>query len=1479
MTSPPRELAVVDPPIGGTTTASSGGRWRTTESFRLHLALGAVAYVPLLLTQQGWVSADTKTYLYLDPGRLLSRAWSMWDPSIGLGTVTHQTVGYLWPLGPYFWLADAVGLPDWVAQRLWWGTIMFAAGAGVAYLLRTLGWRGTGLVVATFSYALSPYLLTLVARLSVILLPFAALPWLVAFTIRTARTRGWRYPALFALTVATCGSVNATALLLVGVAPALWLVHATWVAREVTLRRAALAVLRLAVLTIPVSAWWIAGLTVQATNGLEILRYSETAEIVARVSVAHEVLRGFGYWFFYGEDRLGPWIEPSVTYTQNLPVLAVTYFLPIAGLAGAVVARWRHRAYFVMLAAVGTALAVGAYPWEDGPPWPWLVKQFLLTDVGLSMRSLPRAYPLVALGLAVLLGAGITSVVRRWPGLGRPALLAGVAAAILAMPPLWLGRFVPENLRRQDIPEYWHAAADDLDTRGHDTRVLTVPGSDFGSYRWGNTVDPILPGLVDRPSVQRELIPHGSPASANLLNALDLRLQERTADPDSIAAIARLLRAGDVLVQSDLQYERYNTPRPRNFWDFMTRAPGLGDPAEYGPGEPSITVPDVQLDDELAILTDPDLEDPPELAAFPVDDPVPVVSTHGPDHPLLVAGDGAGLVDAAGRGLIDGSELIRYSASLDDDEIAAALGEGAALLVTDSNRKRGERWSTVRHTRGNTESADEEPLVDDLSDNRLPLFPDADSDTQTVSTHLNGIDTQATSYGNPITFTAEERAAHAVDGDPTTAWRTAAFSDARGERLEVTLASPTVADHITLLQPIEGDRNRFIRNARLTFDGGDGIEVELTPESRAEPGQVISFPERSFQELSIEILSDTAGEDVPRYAGFTSVGFAEVAIGDDPPHLDEIIRLPTDLLDAAGTDSLDHALAVSLTRQRQDPTDVTRRDEERSLDRRLMLPTGREFTLDGEARLSPRAEPWAIDELLGRPHDDSVTWARASTTLTGDLAVASAAVDGDPATAWNPIRSKPQGQWIEVTLPEAQTVDRLPLTVVADQLHSVPTEVGLLVDGTPAGRFQVPEIETRDEQGATASVEIDLPEAVTGSTFRLRVTGVRPVVANDWVSDNEVTQPIGIAEIGLPGPKVPALPDTFDSGCRDDLLTVDGEPVEMRLTGPMDAALAREPLALETCGDSAGPLRLDGGDHDLRTTAGEELGMDIDQLVLRSAPGGEASPAAGTLVAEATEPTTSTGGGDDAGSAVPRVTGTEDTQDHVQIEVSGATPGEPFWLVLGQSYNDGWAATIADGGNGGTLGDHELVDGFANGWQVVPEDESFVVNLQFDPQRRVDVTLVVSVAAALVCLLLVIRRPRPAVVAPSSLAEPYSSVLAFRYEGALPTLGIAVLTGIGVGLLALAVAGPLIGVVVGLAAGVGARHETFRLWLLLASPAALGLAATYVLFIQLRDAPGASLDWPIQLDRVHPLGWLAVLLVVADVIVDRVWQARRTDTD
>ncbi|HYL52454.1 MAG TPA: alpha-(1-_3)-arabinofuranosyltransferase family protein, partial [Acidimicrobiia bacterium] len=97
-----------------TTTAVAPTVRRHTRPLLGYGLLALLAYVPPLLTARGRVAADTKQYLYLDPGRLLARAVSMWDPNVGMGTVTHQTIGYVFPMGPYYWIADRLGLPDWV---------------------------------------------------------------------------------------------------------------------------------------------------------------------------------------------------------------------------------------------------------------------------------------------------------------------------------------------------------------------------------------------------------------------------------------------------------------------------------------------------------------------------------------------------------------------------------------------------------------------------------------------------------------------------------------------------------------------------------------------------------------------------------------------------------------------------------------------------------------------------------------------------------------------------------------------------------------------------------------------------------------------------------------------------------------------------------------------------------------------------------------------------------------------------------------------------------------------------------------------------------------------------------------------------------------------------------------------------------------------------------------------------------------------
>ena len=82
-----------------------------------------------------------------------------------------------------------------------------------------------------------------------------------------------------------------------------------------------------------------------------------------------EMLRGLGYWFFYGSDRLGHWTDASVPYMQDLWLLVVSFAAAGARAASAPrCVRWRHRAFFVLLVVVGVVIAVGAYPYDDPSP-------------------------------------------------------------------------------------------------------------------------------------------------------------------------------------------------------------------------------------------------------------------------------------------------------------------------------------------------------------------------------------------------------------------------------------------------------------------------------------------------------------------------------------------------------------------------------------------------------------------------------------------------------------------------------------------------------------------------------------------------------------------------------------------------------------------------------------------------------------------------------------------------------------------------------------------------------------------------------------------------------------------------------------------------------------------------------------------------------------------------------------------------------
>ncbi|CAN5673256.1 alpha-(1-_3)-arabinofuranosyltransferase [soil metagenome] len=1455
--------------------------------------LAATVFVPLLLTRPGKVGADTKTYLYLDPGRMLARATSMWDPNIGMGTVTHQNIGYLWPIGPYYWLADAIGAPDWVAQRIWLGSILFLAGLGVRYMLKAMGQEGPHVTAATFVYALTPYVLTLGARLSVILLPYAGLPWLIGLTVLSLRHKRWREPALFALVVASIGSVNATALILCGVGPLLWIANELWITREVRFRQALAAVGRIGVLTVGCSIWWLSGLWAQGSYGIDILKYTETAKTVAGASVSLEVLRGLGYWFFYGEDRYGPWLAASRAYMDRADLVFVTYLLPGLGLLGAAFTRFRERAFFLVMLVVGLFLAVGAHPWDGGAAAPAAVKAFLLSDAGLAMRSLPRAAPLVVLSLSVFAGSLVAAITVERPRLARPLTAGVMVLAVLALPPLWRGQMVDANLDRDEhLPEYWNQAAAALDRRDDGTRVLEVPGSDFASYRWGNTVDPVLPGLMDRPYVARELIPYGSPPSADLLNAVDHRLQEQTFDAAALAPMARFMGVGDISVRSDLSYERYNTPRPRPLWELLRKAPGIGTYLGFGPGDRNTPRASLPLLDEQELQIPTDLPDPPEVGILPVEDAEKIIRTAPVDEPVVLAGNGDGLVDAASVGLVDGHELVLYSGSYAGDEasLRREIDRDAALVLTDTNRREGRRWSTVRDNTGITERAGQEPLVEDPTDERLEVFPDATDRQATITEARGGVYADATGYGNSVSLTAEDDPANAVDGNPNTAWRVGGFSDAVGEAIRLTYREPVTTDHLRVLQAFGGVRNRFITKVDVSFDGGPATSYDLDGTSRPEqvregsaPGQILRFGERSFSTVKITIRATDPGNR-RTWDGVSATGFAEIVAVDRDgtrPVGDDVVRLPTDLLAAAGRDSIDHPLAVVLTRQRVAGTAAVRTDPELSMARAVELPAGRDFALSGQVRLSNgSAADSVIDKALGLPDaEDGGVTATSSRHIPGGLANrAMAAIDGDPDTWWSPGFLDQRREFVDYRTAQPVTVDRFELSVLDDGRHSVPQKLDVTV-GSGSGPETTQEvtlepIPDQSEPNGHHTFSVRLPKPVTGTHVRVAVgaseRALREVTTLDWFTGRPVILPIGIVDLGIAGLDAPDTPEQLDPACRTDLLEIDGKPVGVSLRGATADLLAGKPASVTTC-DTDG-VSLSTGKRTLRTTAGAFTGLDLDRLVLRSAAGG---------AADATSTPITTGSTPGKGRPAIQV----DHQDRTSMDLTVTGADDDFWLVLGQSHNLGWTATA----EGKDLGEPTLVDGYANGWQV-PAGQTISVHLEWTPQKVVWGSLAASAVAVLVALALALWPRRRAAGAESELgwipldsrpsmprALRLSRIL--RYAGPSPSRFALLATVAGALVLGGAVIGPLYGVALAAVALLALRVPQSRPLLTLGGPllfagsvAVLGLDA-----LRFRLPPG--FDWPTYFESIHRPGLAAIALLALDVVVDRCWLRRWWPTE
>ena len=1368
--------------------------------------LATLAYVPALLSSPGRMPADTKLYLYLDPARLTRLATSSWDPSQFGGWFPHQTTTYFWPAGPWYMLFESIGVPDWIAHRLFIGTMLFLAGWGVLRLGELLGLSLHAALIAAGIYQWSTYVLPYISRTSLMLLPWASLGWLTVFTIRTMREPGWRAPALFGLVIFSVAHVNPTAFLMIVPGPVLWVIGEL-ASRRLAIRDALFGSFRLLAVSASVSLWWVLMLGVQSKYGADVLAYSETLESVSFTATSTEVVRGLGYWLFYIRDAFAPATASSLAYQENLFVMAAGYALVCLGAFGFVVSRWRHRWYAAALFATGAFLAIGVHPFDDPSPLMRVIRD---GSLALALRSSTRALPLMILGVAL----GIAMLADGFKT--RPRLRAGVFASasllvVVNLPSFWQAELVDTALERdQDLPDAWIEAAADLRVDEAGSRVLQFPGAEFGAYRWGYTVDPPLPFVTQKPVLTRDLLPLGSPGVMDLLYALDNRVQTSSLEPESLAPVSRLLGADQIWISTDQAFDRFRTPRPTELMTSVgSPMAGLSDTVGYG--DPRVNTPVVPVIDEYTLGVDSDVAFPSVLLRD-VENAVSAVRLS--TEVVILDGSGDGIVDAAGAGLLDGDEALLLAADVVSGDgtfgDVPVAGGPARFIVTDSHRDRSEQWRSSQDSVGMTESGGPGfDLTGERNDTHQPLPRAGDENpaAQTIATLDGELVVRASSYGEPFALLPEARAAMAVDGDLATAWQVGTNASPVGESITVS----SVSDGQLRLVQVQGrERRNWITSVVVTA-GDEAATVTLDETSLGAPGQPITVPD----DVPITVRIDTVAERPNRPAtGDYWVGFAEIG-----PVADEVVRPPTLVLDQL-TEADD--VAIVFRRERTDPTDRWRSDPESRLSRRFELPVALDGTWSVRVRLNARASDAVLNQLHG-----TTVGPTSADRLTGVAdARATSAFDAKSDTAWTSPFHSAIGSSLTVPLDDTVAIDGFDLVQPLDDLHSTISEISVQV-GTVDQVIAVP---PPDEGGRS---RIALPTA-TGSELVLAVTDIVPLITNDRRYGDPATLPVSLVEVeGLP--TVVQQTEVIDE-CRTDLLSIDG--VGVPLLVDTKQLLSGEPVDARLC--AGAPTALSTGVHEVMSATGRSTGIDVDLVSFN----------------ETAEDVA-------VSSAIVQPTVTVDSSSLTSKQMTVGPCPNGCWLIFGQGQSDGWAARL----DGTDLGTSTPISGGFNGWWLEPAVEKRSVDASFAPQSTVRLGLLVSLLSVGACLALVAlsqwrRRdvdiePLPDTVPPLAfsarqLFTPVSTRRA-AVDAVLLVAASAALIGPGVFVYS---------VLAGLALVVSRRPR-------LVAVGGIGLLASIGLVVARREwsydlATGAG--WPSRFGDLHETTAFAIMLIAVSVM-------------
>ncbi|NYG57915.1 arabinofuranan 3-O-arabinosyltransferase [Nocardioides daedukensis] len=1129
--------------------------------FTLRLVAGCAVLVGLALVQSpGLIVPDTKLDLAIAPAEFLGRAAHLWDSQAAFGQLQNQAYGYLWPMGPIFALGSLMDIDPWVVQRLWVALIMCVAFVGVAKLTRAMGVRSDlACILAAFSYALSPRMLTTLGPISIEAWPSALAPWvLLPLVIGSTSGSPRRAAALAGFAVAMVGGVNAAATAAVLPLGAIWLLT-----RATGPRRRSLMVWW-PFFTLLGTLWWIVPLLVMGAYSPPFLDYIESSGNTTFSTTMFDALRGTSNWVPYVDSNL----RAGNDLIENFYLPLNSTVLIVAGLIGLVLRSNPHR-LFLTCGLVGGLFLVTMGHLGAVQGWFAPDLQTMLDGPLAPLRNVHKFDPVIRLPLVIGLAWTLEALTRERHAAVAPGLhadrftnrvfTAAVTFAVIATTvPALTGRITPEG-GFESVPDYWYQASSWLTNHQGQGVALLVPGSSFATYAWGTPEDEPMQALAGKPWAVRNAVPLAPAPNIRMLDAIEDRLSQ---GKPSAGLAAFLERAGvsHVVVRNDLAREP-DIPDPV-LVHLALASPGFIRVASFGP--------DVGGGSELRdnagrrVIVNGGWQDTwPAIEIYQVGSPSFAIAA---DSPPVVVGGPEDLLDLTDLGLLRQEPTV-LAADKDESEPLPS-----SWILTDGLRATERNFGRVHDGRSATRARGQElRLPGRVADYELP-----DHQRWATWAGYEGIEkitasssqADATAYG-PVA--PGELPWAAFDKNYDSEWVSGPYPGVDGHWVEVQFPASRAPGQVRLTG---GGAER--QRVRVRTDAETSREVTLTPgiartvllEKPSDSMRIEDVSDRGFgrmwlAEVEVEGLKAERFLQLPR---IPSAWNAPAAV---------VLRAVAD--QRTGCAELDDAVRCVQGRE-------IASEEPDGFHRRFTLPEGADY--QGSLLVRPRPGKPLVDLLT----QDLPAGAESSSDGNPDVrSSALAAIDGDTGTTWTAALSDKEPE-LRLRWLGKRDVTGLSFKVAKGAAARAPSRIRV----TWPGGERVVDL---DNHGQASIDGI--------RTSFLDVTVLEANAVTDLRFDNTIAPvPIGVSEVEVDG--VEALPlqlstlPVVTSCGTGPTLTINGveQRTRVRMT-PSELYKGREVTAV-LCGVPHGRVVLGAGENSVSVSGAEAF--SAASLTLQRAP-------------------------------------------------------------------------------------------------------------------------------------------------------------------------------------------------------------------------------------------------------------------------------------